>query len=145
MKAIIFGALFTVFLFASGTSDVFACSCDLPLPVKSLEKQIKESYKKSAAIFSGKVIEVIKIPNAYFVKVKFKSEKIYKGEMLNEIIVSTGLGNGDCGYRFEVGKSYLIYAYGDSDNLLTNICQRTSLLQESKDAEILDKKKRKKN
>lgn len=145
MKAIIFSTVFALFLFIVGASNTLACSCDLPIGNKSLEKQIKENYKNSVAVFSGKVTEIFKDPNAYFVKVKFESEKIYKGVISKEVIITTGRGGGDCGYNFEVGKNYLVYAYGDFDNLQTNICQRTSLIEETKDAKVLEKIKKKKN
>jgi hypothetical protein len=56
-------------------------------------------------------------------------EKLWKGVLPEEISIVTGRGNGDCGYRFEVGGSYLVYAYGsDESSLSTNICQRTAKL-----------------
>lgn len=46
-----------------------------------------------------------------------------------EVVLLTGSGRGDCGYLFEVGQNYLVYAYGpDVDHLGTNICQRTAPL-----------------
>ena len=39
------------------------------------------------------------------------------------------MGGGDCGYRFEIGKEYLVYAYlGEDKKLSTGICTRTGLL-----------------
>jgi hypothetical protein len=46
--------------------------------------------------------------------------------------VRTGLGGGDCGFRFEVGKRYLVYAFADdSGRLSTGICSGTAMLQDS--------------
>jgi hypothetical protein len=41
--------------------------------------------------------------------------------------VTTGWGNGDCGFDFEVGKEYVVYA-SDEGQLETSICSGTSLL-----------------
>jgi hypothetical protein len=54
--------------------------------------------------------------------VKFRVEKYWKGVLTTEMIVVTGRGGGDCGYRFEVGARYLIFAYGGDTKLETNIC-----------------------
>lgn len=57
----------------------------------------------------------------------FEVQRIYKGPTTHRISVKTGLGGGDCGYPFEIGKSYLVYAGGDV-RLETNICTRTTPL-----------------
>jgi hypothetical protein len=43
-----------------------------------------------------------------------------------EISVYTGAGGGDCGYPFEVGASYLVYAHLVGDRLVTSICSHTN-------------------
>jgi hypothetical protein len=48
------------------------------------------------------------------------------GHLNQEVVVSTGLGNGDCGYPFQVGTTYLVYASNDSGKLSTSICSGTS-------------------
>jgi len=46
--------------------------------------------------------------------------------------VKTGLGGGDCGYAFEVGKQYLVHAgKDDTGRLVTGVCSQTSLLDAS--------------
>ena len=41
------------------------------------------------------------------------------------LAVGTGMGGGDCGFAFRRGETYLVYASGAPDALLTGICQRT--------------------
>jgi hypothetical protein len=41
------------------------------------------------------------------------------------IEIYTGNGGGDCGYRFEIGTSYLVYADLAGDKLYTSICSHT--------------------
>jgi hypothetical protein len=62
----------------------------------------------------------------------FKVIDAWKGLEKTFVEVNTGRGGGDCGYTFEIGKEYLIYAshaYGIPDNYwVTGICGRTSEL-----------------
>lgn len=51
--------------------------------------------------------------------------------------IDTGLGGGDCGYSFQPGEAYLIYARGDkAGRYSTGICNRTRPLSQA--AEDLD-------
>ena len=58
--------------------------------------------------------------------------KAYRGEAGGDVTVVTGVGGGDCGYDFETGKSYLIYAAKTGPNTFTtNMCTGTSLLEDA--------------
>jgi hypothetical protein len=65
--------------------------------------------------------------------------RLYAGDVLTgveasqkEIEILTGDGGGDCGYRFQVGIEYVIYAYKNSAGRLeTGICTRTRTLAEA--------------
>jgi hypothetical protein len=119
-----------------------ACTCDLPFPVKTVKQQVVEARKQSKAVFSGEVVEVIADPQIAYVEVKFRVEKYWKGVLTNEVTVVTGRGSGDCGYRFEVGAHYLVFAYGAGKKFGTNICQRTKGLAEAaEDLKLLGKGK----
>jgi hypothetical protein len=53
------------------------------------------------------------------------------------VSVDTGTGGGDCGYAFQEGETYLIYARGDkAGRYSTGICDRTRRISEA--AEDLD-------
>lgn len=109
-----------------------ACTCELPQPGKTLRQRVAEARGKSTAVFSGEVIAVIEKPQTFYVEVKFKVRRAWKQVSTDEITVRTGRGSGDCGFHFEVGESYLVYAYGpDENNLETNICQRTEKLTDA--------------
>lgn len=109
-----------------------ACTCELPRPGKTLRQQVREARGKSKAVFSGRVVEVVEHPQAFYVEVKFKVQRAWKQVRTDEITIRTGRGGGDCGYRFEVGENYLVYAYGSDENKLeTNICQRTRRLADA--------------
>ena len=75
----------------------------------------------------------------------------FKGKVKrNKIKIYTGHGHGDCGYNFQIGKEYIIYAecdYNINYNNIpkhykkrlrkkifrTNICRRTTLLENAKE------------
>ena len=118
-----------------------ACDCDLPRADRSLRQQVREARKNARAVFTGTVLEITKLPNDLKVTVKFKVRESWKGVRSAEARVFTGQGGGDCGYKFEKGKEYLVYAYKRSDSgLETNICQRTALLTEAaEDLKVLGK------
>jgi hypothetical protein len=46
------------------------------------------------------------------------------------VMVLTGHGEGDCGFSFRVGTTYLVYAHrGEDGELSTSICSRTAAAQ----------------
>ncbi len=118
----------------------FACTCIGKLT-------LKESFKQSDVIFWGKVkskkLISIKNPEVSFTvnyyKVSFEVKEIFKGKVKEDIItILTGIGGGDCGYHFQIGKDYVVYArhekvYNQTIHrgsvakfLFTNICTRTT-------------------
>jgi hypothetical protein len=114
------------FMLISKPSIVYACSCAEP---PSVETQVE----RSEAVFAGRVLEVAEQKSArgYMTKAAlFEVGQIWKGGAESQIVIHTGSGGGDCGYYFEAGKDYLVYAhstemYGDKDQLVTIICDRT--------------------
>jgi len=128
MKKLVLAMIIIGTVLMLNESEAQACSCDLPLGNLTLKELVKKAHKQSRAVFVGKVIEILRAPARYMVTVKFRVENSWKGPLAKEITLSTGRGGGDCGYQFEVGERYLVYAYGsDETTLATNICQRTSV------------------
>ena len=132
MKKITF-YLFGIFAFTLfSNNEVFACSC-LPFDDESVTQQVNRAKKDASVVFSGKVLEVVRKPGSSSIVVKFRAEKAWKGNVSKRISLSTGADSALCGFNFEVGKSYLIYAQGtDANNLQTNICTRTAGLTNAK-------------
>ena len=128
--------LFTITCFVSvvvfGQVMAQACSCELPQANSTLKRQVRTAYKSSLAVFVGRVIDVVSLSETHSVIVKMRVDRSWKGNLQNEVTLATGQGGGDCGYKFEVGQSYLVYAYGpDVTRLSTNICQRTAALTDA--------------
>jgi len=123
--------------------DALACTCELPWPKRTLEQQVKRARKNSRAVFSGRVLRIDEV--GYMLKVTLGVENSWKERLPKEVVLFTGRGGGDCGYRFEVGEDYLVYAYDSGGTALgTNICQRTTLMSGgADDLRILGKPKHK--
>ncbi len=139
-KTIYISLALTLFLLASAENS-FACSClfsDKPLNV-----QVKEAFNNSTAIFSGEVISIT-LKSEYEVTVKIKVEKSWKGKFSKEVTITTAKENSMCGYWFEIGKKYLVYANGPKDFLLVTNCSRTTNMSNKGDVKYLAKFKRQK-
>lgn len=79
------------------------------------------------AVFAGTVTGVELDSGDMKVTVRFAVDHVWKGQLSSEVVITTGAGGGDCGYRFEPGSRYVVYCYGAAiDRLSTNICTRTS-------------------
>lgn len=128
----------------------FACSCASPPPeVKTARDLAKWHADGTDAILEGTVTR-IELESVLIdanvgelipadsdrgypaLRVTFDISHSYKGAGLREVAVTTGLGGGDCGFNFEVGKQYLVFAFADSSgHLSTGICSGTGLLNDS--------------
>jgi hypothetical protein len=137
----------TAFIILSANS-VFACSC-IRTPDVPLAKLVKEAKNKSDAVFTGKVLEVKETnENGYiYTGVELEIITFWKGNVSKKVTIITGNDSADCGYPFEVGKTYLVYAgnnasYSSVKRLETTICSRTnSLTDAKKDIKVLGKGK----
>jgi hypothetical protein len=64
--------------------------------------------------------------------VTFNVLRAYRGNASGKVSVLTGLGGGDCGFDFETGKQYLVYASRvNTEVLFTSICSGTSSVQDA--------------
>ncbi len=99
-----------------------------------------QAYWQVDAVFVGAVVGESKTtaageaPDGYQMRlVRFAVEQPLRGVEGSEAEVVTGQGGGDCGYQFERGVRYVVYAYrGDKDGRLhTGICTRTRPLAEA--------------
>jgi hypothetical protein len=113
-------------------SSAYACSCAQPAAVEA-------EFGRSETVFAGRAIEVKELRNLNGSMMKsalFEIGQIWKGGPESQIIIYTGGGGGDCGYHFEEGREYLVYAYpstmyGNKERLVTIICNRTDVLAQA--------------
>lgn len=141
MKKTIYIAIAAIaFTFAAAETSL-ACSCRASLD--SVKKQVSKAYKQSAAIFSGTVKSIETASNGSEVIVKFSVKDTWKGAIGKEVTVTTALESSMCGYDFEVGREYLVYAYGTVDKLGVGLCSRTTSMPNQSDARYLVRLKKK--
>jgi len=123
---------------------VVACDCGYAgAPCKAFEK--------TPTVFVGLVTTISRMDvkttsgdDYYDRLVSFAVERSYKGLTAKTADVLS-VWNSDCGYRFQEGVRYLVYAYPRSSTgkLTTGICSRTRPLSEaSEDLEYLNKKEK---
>ncbi|GIV27280.1 MAG: hypothetical protein KatS3mg027_1094 [Bacteroidia bacterium] len=126
--------ILTIFLTFVWALNSFACSCEGQGTVSS-------SVKYSDIVFSGYVVSRTLTNNydslgvvvtgdtskIYFkwrefptAVVKIKVERMYKGQLVSDTLTILTPPNGAaCGYHFEVGKKYIVYATQFDELLMT--------------------------
>lgn len=128
-----FTLLGAAFLLLLSFDAAYGCVCFLaeyPTP-ESVRAERRKEFDKATAVFSGEVIKLNKF------RAEFKIDKIWKGVAVNHIAMLTGtVDKGDgtqisssCDFHFKLGEKYLIYAYGELDELKTHQCSRSLLLK----------------
>jgi len=107
-------------------APVSACSCIRPpdAPV---------ALAGSTAVFVGKVTAIARGKDGLQVTVEV--DRAWKGITAKTVNVSTAENGAACGFGFEMGKSYLIYASGEGKQpkLSTNLCTRTCHIDQAGD------------
>ena len=135
-------------------APVWACSCS---PISEPPCQAAWSY---TAVFTGTVTDIAEPvppqpqtagpkstrPSMFYdsksrppLSFRKRLVRIQIAEVLTgvdpgqkEIEIVTGMGGGDCGYAFQSGVDYIIYAYKNSEGRLeTGICSRTRPLTQA--------------
>jgi hypothetical protein len=105
-----------------------ACSCMRLTP--------SEGFTSSSAVFTGEVTKIEKNKSTPFrgLEVTLKVKKLWKGEPEETVKVHTAGSSAACGYPFQLGKTYLVYAVSDeADPMRVSLCSRTALLDEAKE------------
>lgn len=105
------------------TEKAYACSC----LVGTREKE----FEGAAAVFEGQVTLVVTRPevsgsSAKITEATLKVVQAWKGVKTQKTTLLTPASASECGFPFEVGKSYLIYAKAlEGSNLGVTTCSRS--------------------
>jgi hypothetical protein len=120
---------------------VFACSCLQPgTPIAELNR--------SDAVFAGTVVAIdgpsglptltTSFPFIAFqnssadpVSVTFDVSDVWKGPAYRQISLVTPRDSASCGYSFQIGETYLVYATNQGAELTTNLCSRTNSISQA--------------
>ena len=133
-KAIVMPVLATLMLFLL-IGIASACSC-------VYLENTKAKLDNAAYVFSGEVTN-IDISENQMQQVRIRIINSYQPanfpEPVNLMIYAIRDSGSECGYNFEEGKEYLIYAYIDEETgkFTTNLCMGNSLLNKA-EQEIKD-------
>ncbi|MBZ5633465.1 MAG: hypothetical protein LAO55_10100 [Acidobacteriia bacterium] len=106
--------------------QLFACQCAGFYGKNAWERSQKRE-QASTVIFEGVLEhselrwsrwngESLENPSSLPEKMRltFRVQRAYKGDLGHEAILTTGLGGGDCGARFSTGLTYLVFGAGSS-------------------------------
>ncbi len=112
-----------------------ACGC-IPNPKLTMYELVKQSTERADAVFlgvprvlhgDGKTEEIEDL-------VIFDVEMVFKGEKSQQLAVHSGVGTtqmSSCGFSFEIGKSYLVFANRFDQSLMVAACSFTAPIADS--------------
>jgi hypothetical protein len=113
-----------------GGGRALACSC-APSPAPT------EALAGAHAVFLGKVLRVQGQTDPLAqggVRATFQVERRWKGVKTRRVNVHTWSNSAMCGYGFQKGETYLVYAHKAQDGKLqTSICSRTRREDQAKE------------
>lgn len=129
------------------SKNIHACTC-------MGESSVKDEIEESEAIFVGIILNSEELRKydtlaskriAYSIRMRYSLlvETVYKGKLTSDTVyIYTGSGMGDCGFNFETGSKYIVYAqHHDSEDIKNNsfyttVCYRTRLFETGEIDEI---------
>lgn len=139
MKKKFYSTLLFGIIFLSAYQSSLACRCFYD-ENPSLE-YISEGYGKAIAVFSGEAVKT------EIDKVKFKINQVWKGEIGDELVMSTGGKKirddlfqlpSSCDYNFQESRTYLVFAFGtDLEDMKATKCSLTNELKKASNTERL--------
>ena len=118
---------------------VLACDC-------RIAPGVNKAVYETESIFVGKVVSVTDDPESCYlgdclgVYVQIEVQACLKGINSSNVTLYTMKQTASCGFPFEMGEGYLIYADSNGRELSVSLCSRTKDYAEAK-AEIAQVKK----
>lgn len=122
---------------------MLACTCG---PPEGTVREVAEHYAASAdLVFEGQVLAISQLrgdapigsrilsitPTGTHLSVTLRTLRTYHGEARPTNVVVTASSEAACGVDFDIGLSYLVYAYSRRGQSHTGLCTGTELLQHS--------------
>lgn len=95
------------------------------------------AFQTTPVVFSGEVVSIahrVARGKGDYEDVTFRVITSLKGTRATTLHVATGMGGGDCGFSFVVGRRYVVYALrSDQTTLSTSSCTRTRPVEDAAD------------
>ena len=110
-------------LLALAPARASACSC--------MAQTVDEAIAASAAIFEGRVAAIERRDDG--LHVRFDVVQTWRAANAEHVEVLTAADSAACGFPFEVGRSYLVYAHETDGALRAGLCSRTRVMEEAGD------------
>ena len=112
--------------------EAYACSC----AGSTIEQQIESADYA----FAGLVVDVDTVDNL-FLMATIQVEKVWKGAVTQQFEVWTHIRSASCGFsdpwaRFEIGETFVLYAYEPDDwidRVYTHLCTRNKKYAEARE------------
>lgn len=101
---------------------------------KQLAYDVDWTLSHPGAVFSGKVVDVEKGSSSSLL-VTLRVFEVWNGPQRETLEVRTASDGVICGYPFEEGQEYLVYAYGKEEPFKVDLCSYTKQLSKA-DAEL---------
>ena len=144
MRRLSFLLAVTTAIFLCATAIVpdraYACSCAVEAGVTKQERA-QEAFSQAAAVFAGEVTNIEDPPPSSVVSsvdpvtVTFDVSEAWKGAGSGTREITTPMSGASCGYEFQSGEEYLVYA---PENMEVLLCGETKPLSNAKaDLEVL--------
>jgi MYXO-CTERM domain-containing protein len=99
-----------------------ACSC--------MAVSVEDAIANSAAIVEARVVSVDPGEEGSVV-VTLAVTQSWRGVETEQMVVRTSESSASCGYSFEVGVTYLVYADGTPDAWTVSLCSRTAVMTDA--------------
>ena len=105
--------------FVSTPAKGYACSCS-GIPPSDLAE--------FTAVFTATVTGIDH--HGGTLRVTFQVDNVWKGPVQETLIANTSSLGAACGYEFEEGMDYIVYAHGDESDLWVSLCSPTEPLSQ---------------
>jgi hypothetical protein len=109
----------------------FACSC---VPIDFDERINKADMIYKANLVSASYINPKNEDDWDYIEAKFSVIESYKGDMVQEFTVKTGLGGGDCGIPMIIARNYIIIKSSKQEYI--GICDGSGILRYAQEKEL---------
>lgn len=123
-------AAFSAFPFSE---YAYACSC--AVEAGATPRELAEDYfSRADAVFAGEVVQIEEpspstvVSSVAPVNVSLRTREVWKGPQQETLGVTTAVSSASCGFDFEEGEEYLVYA---SKDLEVSLCSGTKLLSDA--------------
>ena len=106
------------------TPAAHACKCAQPASASA-------EAASAAAVFEAQVAKIT-AADPQTLLVELKVSRAWKGVNAEQVTVRTPAESPACGYPFQLGQSYLVYAQSGSEALSVHHCSRTRAIEDAK-------------